>query len=50
MDPAAVQAAVTDVEAARRELRLVHLLTHVKTREILTEAQIAVYTAVRWGK
>jgi Spy/CpxP family protein refolding chaperone len=49
-DATTVQAAVAEVEAARREVRLVHLLTHLKTREILTEAQIAVYTAVRWGR
>jgi len=49
-DAATVQAAVAEVEAARREVRLVHLLTHLKTREILTEAQIATYTAIRWGR
>jgi Spy/CpxP family protein refolding chaperone len=49
-DAATVQAAVAEVEAARREVRLVHLLTHLKTREILTDAQIATYTALRWGR
>jgi Spy/CpxP family protein refolding chaperone len=49
-DAATVQAAVAEVEAARREVRLVHLLTHLKTREILTDAQIATYTTLRWGR
>jgi hypothetical protein len=31
-------------------VRLVHLLTHLKTREILTDEQIATYTALRWGR
>lgn len=49
-DAATVRAAVAEVEAARREVRLVHLLTHLETREILTDAQIATYTALRWGR
>jgi Spy/CpxP family protein refolding chaperone len=44
----AVRAAVAEVEVAQREVRLVHLLTHVRTRALLTEAQIAAYTAARW--
>ena len=48
VDEAAVRAAVAEVEVARREVRLVHLLTHVRTRALLTEAQIAAYTEVRW--
>ena len=35
-DDAAVRAAVAEVERARSEVRLVHLLTHLKTRELLT--------------
>jgi Spy/CpxP family protein refolding chaperone len=49
-DAATVLAAVAEVEAARRDVRLVHLLTHLKTREILTDAQIEIYTALRWGR
>lgn len=48
VDEAAVRAAVAEVEVARREVRLVHLLTHVRTRALLTEAQIAAYTEIRW--
>lgn len=49
-DAGTVQAAVADVEAARREVRLVHLLTHLKTREILTDAQIVTNSTLRWGR
>ena len=38
-DEAAVRAATVEVERARSEVRLVHLLAHLKTREILTDAQ-----------
>ncbi|MBI2206215.1 MAG: hypothetical protein HYU41_20470 [Candidatus Rokubacteria bacterium] len=33
---AAVRAAVAEVERARTDVRLVHLLAHLKTREVLT--------------
>jgi len=46
---AAVRAAVAEVERARTEVRLVHLLTHLKTRELLTEAQRRVYHEARWA-
>ena len=46
---AAVRAAVAEVERARSEVRLVHLLTHLKTRELLTEGQRRVYHEARWG-
>src|SRR5881296_1766479 len=48
-DDAAVRAAVAEVERARAEVRLVHLLTHLKARDILTEAQRRVYQEARWG-
>lgn len=48
-DEASVRAAVADVERARAEVRLVHLLTHLKTRDRLTEEQRRLYHAVRWG-
>ena len=47
-DDAAVRAAVTEVERARSEVRLVHLLTHLKTRELLTEDQRRIYHEARW--
>jgi Spy/CpxP family protein refolding chaperone len=48
-DPAAVRAAVDEVERARSEVRLVHLLTHLKTRDLLTEDQRRTYHEARWG-
>ena len=48
-DDAAVRAAVDAVERARREVRLVHLLTHLKTRDRLTEEQRRIYHEARWG-
>jgi len=47
-DDAAVRAAVGEVERARSEVRLVHLLTHLKTRELLTEDQRRIYHEARW--
>src|SRR6266446_6079291 len=47
-DEAAVRAATAEVERARREVRLVHLLAHLKTREILTDAQRRAYHEARW--
>jgi len=48
-DDAAVRAAVAEVERARGEVRLVHLLAHLKTRELLTEDQRRLYHEARWG-
>jgi Spy/CpxP family protein refolding chaperone len=48
-EPAVVRAAVADAETARAEVRLVHLLTHVQTRDALTEAQRRAYHRLRWG-
>src|SRR5258705_7356125 len=42
-DDAAVRAAVAEVERARSQVRLVHLLTHLKTRDLLTEDQRQIY-------
>jgi len=47
-DDAAVRAAVAEVERARSEVRLVHLLTHLKTRELLSEDQRRIYHEARW--
>jgi len=49
-DEAAVRAAVLEVEKARTEVRLVHLLSHLKTREVLTEEQRRLYHDARWGE
>jgi len=48
-DDPAVRAAVADVERARAEVRLVHLLAHLKTRAILTEDQRRIYHEARWS-
>ena len=48
-DAPAVRAAVAEVERARTEVRLVHLLTHLKTRDLLTEDQRRIYHEARWG-
>lgn len=47
-DASAVRAAVAEVEQARTELRLVHLLAHLQTRAVLTEAQRRAYHEARW--
>src|SRR5262245_326023 len=46
-DEAAVRAATAEVERARTDVRLVHLLAHLKTRELLTEAQRRAYHEAR---
>ena len=48
-DDAAVRAAVGEVERARSEVRLVHLLAHLKTRGLLTENQRRIYHEARWS-
>jgi Spy/CpxP family protein refolding chaperone len=48
-DDAAVRTAVGEVERARSEVRLVHLLTHLRTRDLLTEDQRRIYHEARWG-
>jgi Spy/CpxP family protein refolding chaperone len=45
----AVQVAAAEVERARSEVRLVHLLAHLKTRELLTENQRRIYHEARWS-
>ena len=47
-DEAAVRAAVADVENRRAHVRLVHLLTHLRTRDLLTPEQRSAYQAARW--
>jgi Spy/CpxP family protein refolding chaperone len=46
----AVRAAVAEVEQARTEVRLVHLLAHVRARDLLTEEQRRIYHEARWGR
>lgn len=48
-DEAAVRAVAAEFEHARREVRLVHLLTHLQTRDLLTEAQRKTYHEARWA-
>ena len=48
-DDAAVRTVVGEVERARSEVRLVHLLTHLKTRDLLTDEQRRIYHQARWG-
>jgi Spy/CpxP family protein refolding chaperone len=48
-DEARVRAAVVEVERLRAELRLIHLLTHLETRDVLTDEQRRAYHAARWG-
>jgi Spy/CpxP family protein refolding chaperone len=45
-----VRAAVTEIERARTEVRLVHLLTHLLTRDLLTEEQRRIYHEARWSR
>jgi len=44
-----LRAAVAEIERARTDVRLVHLLAHLRTRELLTEDQRRAYHHARWG-
>ncbi|MBI3635527.1 MAG: periplasmic heavy metal sensor [Candidatus Rokubacteria bacterium] len=48
-DETRVRAAAAEVERARTEIRLVHLLTHLETRDLLTESQRHLYHEARWA-
>jgi hypothetical protein len=48
-DATTVRSAVAAAESARAEVRLVHLLAHLETRDALTEAQRRTYHQLRWG-
>ena len=48
-DEATVRSAVAEAERARVEVRLTHLLTHLRTRDLLTDDQRQVYHRLRWG-
>jgi Spy/CpxP family protein refolding chaperone len=49
-DEPALRAAVAEVEQARADVRLVHLRSHVKTRDLLSEDQRRAYHAARWPR
>ena len=49
-DEPRVRAAVAEVERARSEVRLVHLLTHLQTRQALSDEQRRRYHEMRWGR
>jgi Spy/CpxP family protein refolding chaperone len=48
-DETTVRAVVAEVEKARTGVRLVHLMTHLKTRDLLTEEQRRLYHEARWS-
>jgi len=48
-DEAAVRTLTAEVEHARAEVRLVHLVAHLKTRDVLTDAQRRAYHEARWS-
>lgn len=48
-DEASVRAAAEEVEKARTEVRLVHLLFHLRTRDVLTDEQRRLYHEARWS-
>jgi len=48
-DEASVRSAIAEVERVRSEVRMVHLLFHLKTRDLLTGDQRRVYQKVRWS-
>ena len=48
-DETAVRTAVGEVETARADVRLVHLLFHLKMRDALTDEQRRAYQEARWG-
>ena len=47
-DEASLRAAVATVERARAEVRSVHLLAHLRARDVLTAAQRETYHQARW--
>ncbi len=49
-DETAVRRAVAEAEQARGEVRLVHLLSHLKTRDVLTDDQRRAYHEARWAR
>ena len=48
-DEASIRAAMAEVERARSDVRLVHLMFHLKTRDLLTDEQRRLYHEARWS-
>jgi Spy/CpxP family protein refolding chaperone len=48
-DEPAVRAAAAEVERARTDVRLVHLMFHLRTRGVLTDEQRRLYHEARWS-
>ena len=48
-DEASVRAAVAEAERARSELRLAHLLIHLRARDLLSREQRDAYRKIQWG-
>jgi Spy/CpxP family protein refolding chaperone len=48
-DEATVRAAVAEVEKRRTEVRLVHLMAHLKMRDVLTDEQRRVHQEAQWS-
>ena len=48
-DEESVRRAEADDARVRSEVRSIHLLTHLKTRDLLTDEQRRLYHAARWG-
>jgi Spy/CpxP family protein refolding chaperone len=49
-DETTVKKAVDEVEAARADVRMVHLAFHLKMRDALTDEQRRLYHDARWGR
>jgi Spy/CpxP family protein refolding chaperone len=48
-DEASIRSAVAEVERARSDVRLGHLMFHLKTRDVLTDEQRRLYHEARWS-
>jgi Spy/CpxP family protein refolding chaperone len=49
-DEASVRRGITEVGRARSEVRMVHLLFHLRTRDLLDDEQRRIYQEVRWSR
>jgi Spy/CpxP family protein refolding chaperone len=48
-DEVSIRTAVAEVERARSEVRLVHVMIHLKTRDLLSDEQRRLYHEARWS-
>jgi Spy/CpxP family protein refolding chaperone len=48
-DESSIRSSVAEVERARSDVRLVHLMFHLKTRDLLTAEQRRLYHETRWS-